>query len=111
MGTVSDAGLSSTPTVFDLPLASPQVLAANTRYWIVLSSAAASQTSAYWAWSNDQTAIGVAGEYFGDATIAYPNTSGPCQMRLSDTAAPEPSISLLVLLGGGILVARRRVAR
>ena len=109
IGSLSDTSLSGTLTVFDFPLASSYALAPNTRYWVVLNTNNGS--SAYWAWSSDQTAIGVAGEYLGHGTNVFSNTGGPYQMRLSDLSVPEPSTLLLALICGGVFVARRRIAR
>jgi hypothetical protein len=99
IGTLSDSALSSSLSVVDFTLASPDYLAANTRYWLVLNTT--NNSSAEWGWSFDQSALGVAGEYFGHGTSVYPNTaSGPYQMELSSSSAvPEPTTMLLLGLG------------
>lgn len=100
IGTLSDNGLPSTLLAVDFPLGSSYALAANTRYWLVLDSTNGS--TAVWSWSLDQSAVGVAGEYFGHGTSVFPNTEGPYQMRLSDTSAvPEPTT--MILLGSGLI--------
>lgn len=109
IGSLNDTSLSATLTVFDFVLATPYWIAPNTRDWIVLNTADGS--SANWAWSDDQAAVGVAGEYFGHGTSVFSDTGGPYQMQLSDSGVPEPSTLLLALIGGSVLVARRRIAR
>jgi hypothetical protein len=99
IGNQSDTVLTSTLSVVEFFLDSPCHLAANTRYWLVLTSTDGS--AAEWSWSADQTALGVAGEYFGQDgdDYIYPNyDSGPYQMRLSDIPLP-PS---LLLFGSGL---------
>jgi hypothetical protein len=109
IGTLSDAGLSTTLTVFDFPLVSPYDLAPGTRYWILLNTTDGS--SASWAWSLDQTAVGVAGQFFGHDATVTPDADGPYQMEVSGSNVPEPSTLLLAFIGGGILLARYRGAR
>ncbi len=111
IGTIDDNMLSGTLQDYFLNLTTAQVLTANTRYWIELSSM---DSNAGWSWSGDQNAVGVAGEYFANLNGVFDNSNGPYQMRLSDTAAtPEPGT--LVLLGGGICALtatlRRKLAR
>jgi hypothetical protein len=96
IGTLSDNYLPSTLAVVDFPLATPYALAANTRYWLVLNSI--NSSTADWGWSFDQTAIGVAGEYFGHLTEVFGNINGPYQMRLSDVPLP----GAVWLLGSGL---------
>ncbi len=112
IGTLSDSLLDPLVTEFQFLLGSPFVLAPNTRYWVELSGPA---SSAHWAWSLDQTALGVAGEFFSNTVGVSPNTEGPYQMSvdgsLADSAVPEPGA--LVLLGTGLVgftwaVRRRR---
>ena len=109
IGNLSDTSLSGTPKIVDFTLSSPYVLAPNLRYWIVLNTT--DRSSANWAYSLDQTAIGVAGELFGHGTSVFSNVGGPFQMRLSDTAVPEPSTWFLGLLSCCVLAARRWIAK
>jgi hypothetical protein len=104
IGTLSDNELPSTLSVVDFALGSPYALAANTRYWLVLDSLDyANISSVLWSWSLDQSAIGVAGEYFGhDDPFVFSNIWGPYQMQLSDTpTVPEPAT--MILLGSGLI--------
>src|SRR3974390_1619031 len=79
LGTVSDASLSSSSADFFFFAAYP--LAPNTRYWIQVAGTNAFSpiNSANWAWSLDQTALGVAGEFWGTRNGVSSNVSGPYQ--------------------------------
>ena len=114
VGTLSDTLLSSTPADFDFPLLSPFVLDANTRYWLGIT-AGSDGTSAQWAWSLDQFALGVAGEFFANQSGVFDNINGPYQMQLSGTipTSPIPEPSTLALLGAAaaLAAARRRAPR
>lgn len=114
IGTVDDSSLTSSLSVVDLLLSTPYSLAADTRYWIELSST--NDTTGLWGWSNDTSGPGVAGEYFESGGDVYPNVDGPFQMELSSSdvsSVPEPaSIAIFAsgLLGLGIALRRRRKA-
>jgi PEP-CTERM motif len=99
VGIVSDSSLTATLQPLTLTLPSPYALNANTRYWIQLTGAS---TTANWAWSLDQTALGVAGEFFQNQNGVFPNTDGPYQMQVSGSPIPEPG-TLMILLGSGLL--------
>jgi hypothetical protein len=110
IGTLSDNELPPTWSPDDFPLSSPYALAATTRYWLVLdlldlldSLDSTTISPVLWSWSLDQSAVGVAGEYWGYADpLVFSNTEGPYQMRLSDTSAvPEPAT--MILLGSGLI--------
>jgi len=109
IGTLSDNALPSTLSAVDFALGSPYALSANTRYWLVLGSTNGS--TVLWSWSLDQSAVGVAGEYFGHESVAFLNTVGPYQMGLSGTsAAPDPpptsatpEPATMILLGSGLI--------
>jgi hypothetical protein len=97
-GTVADSSLTASLEPLTLTLSSPYALAANSRYWIEVSG---NTTSAFWSWSMDQNALGVAGEYFFNDSGVNPNSEGAYQMQLSGGAVPEPGSVLL--LGSGLL--------
>jgi hypothetical protein len=105
IGSLSDASLTGTDTVFDFPLGTPFGLAADTRYWIQLSSTPGS--GARWDWSSDTSGVGVAAEFFEEDGIVHPNSDFPFQMKVN--AVPEPSS--LVLLGIGIAAGLAAVCR
>jgi hypothetical protein len=104
IGTLSDKSLPTNFSVVDFP--TNYHLDANTRYWIELNSSDGS--TAEWAWSPDQAALGVAGEYFGcyydGMTYVYQNNSifdgvqyGAYEMRV---IIPLPGA--VWLLGSGL---------
>jgi len=109
IGTMSDSGLTASLANYDFVLGSPFVLAPNTRYWVEVSGT----TSAGWAWSLDQTAAGVPGEYFFNELPGnpgtHPNIDGPYQMQVNGTAVPEPAS--MMLLGSGLVAAFARARR
>ncbi|MFZ0638819.1 MAG: PEP-CTERM sorting domain-containing protein [Candidatus Acidiferrales bacterium] len=99
LGTVSDLSLSTSLTDYTFSF-STYTLLADTTYWIQLSSSNGSV--AYWAWSLDQSAQGVAGQFFSNEDGVFPNTDGPYQMEVGGTgtsATPEPSSLFLAFTG------------
>ncbi len=108
LGTVSDSALSLIgPAVVDFPLSTPFALAADTRYWVELSTSTGS--NAAWPYSADTSGVGVANEFFFGNGSVHPNSTfgGPYVMQV--TVTPEPASLLLAGLGAvGLLVAVRR---
>jgi hypothetical protein len=98
---VPDSALTATPSAYDFPLAVPYVLAANSRYWIELSSNTAS--TANWDFSTDVSGPGVATEFFFFGGTAYPNAGAPYQMQVNADAilnpVPEPSGLMVFAIG------------
>ena len=114
----SDNSLSTSLADHDFSLASPQTLAANTRYWIIASSTDNSGT--LWSYTQDLSGVGVASEFnetlinAAGGNILEPNSDDsvnnaacftgpsesnvctPFQMEVAGDTVPEPS-SLLLL--------------
>ena len=107
IGTLSDNLLTSSLSVFSFPLTTPYSLAGGARYWIVLSYDTVNDSTAQWAWSLDQEAIGVAGEYYsnyggsGGWRGPFTNSGGSYQMELLGASTSEPGT--LITFGAGIL--------
>jgi hypothetical protein len=111
---VSDNSLSTSIADDAFSLATPQTLAANTRYWIIASSTDGSGTT--WSYTQDLSGVGVAGE-FNDTALddalandLVPNSSDktinpacfsssgadlctPFQTEVSGQTVPEPRVS------------------
>ena len=93
-----------------LSLTSTPILAANTRYWIGLSSG---NSQSEWFWSGDTSGVGVASEFLENVDGALPNVGNdPYQVQIALlTGIPEPSgmglgaLSLIALL---VLYRRRQ---
>jgi hypothetical protein len=102
VGNISDSVLSASLTVVGLNNFAPHTLAANTRYWVGISS---SDSSVVWSWTYDTTGIGVANEYFYNSygeSHATPNEFGPYQMSVTGdtlTATPLPSTWTMLIAG------------
>jgi|SRR5271166_4116196 len=95
-GTLSDSSLTSSLADYTFKLATPYGLGASTRYWVEIVG---SNSSANWAWSPDQNALGVAGEFFANQNGVFQNVDGPYQMELSGSPIPEPSTPMVLASG------------
>ena len=105
--TVNDSALTTTLATFNYQLPAPYPLAANTRYWIELTSGL---TTSEWSYPVTNLGIGVANEYVYYAGTVYANSSfTPYQMTVTTAAVPEPATLSLCGLGLAALVAARRV--
>jgi PEP-CTERM motif len=113
---VKDDGpnITLTPNFGDLKLA------ANTRYWVVLTDITPAENGKQtisWYWSTDITGPGVANEYYIDTTGQYANNDtlfGPFQMQIVAQTVPEPSTTVLLaagVFGGGVAYACCRKLR
>ena len=110
IGTVFDSSLTGTSTIYDFPLSTPFALAADTRYWIEISTSNGSAVT--WNWSTDTTGVGVGNEFYSNANGIFPNSPmGPYQMQVnvSSSTTPEPTVLVLCGLGAlGLFAALRR---
>jgi hypothetical protein len=110
VGTFSDNQLSSAVSTFAVSFA-PLTLAANSRYWIELSTTG----SVEWSFDGDASGIGVAGEFFQNQNGVFDSSDGPYQMQISDgqvSAVPElPSWTMMVLGFVGLVFVTRYKAR
>jgi hypothetical protein len=98
IGTVSESSLSATASVWNVSLVSPLSLAANTRYWVGLSTNNGAVMQ--WWYSSNSAGTGVTGEYFSNNNGTFQNVGdGPYQMSVSVTAVPEPTTSAMALAG------------
>jgi hypothetical protein len=104
IGTLNESTVGSNPALFAFSLSSAFLLAANTQYWVVLSSTG---SDAGWGVTTDQVdAIGTTGQYFTGGGASTPDFEpyniytnlGAYQMKVLATAVPEPSsFSLLIV--------------
>ncbi len=98
-GSLPDSDLSTTLNPFSVGAALS--LAADTLYWVELSSTG----SVNWSYSTDTSGLGVANEYFanygGTGTVrVFPNSGGPpYQMEVVGTATPLPSTWTMLIAG------------
>lgn len=108
LGTVNDDTFYNMPAIYDVGLTSYPTLADDTRYWIGLSGT----TTAEWYYDSDSSGIGVASEFFSNQIGVFSNDNDPYQMSVTErvTEAPEPSSSLLLVVGAS-LVALARLRR
>jgi hypothetical protein len=110
VGTFSDNQLSSAVSAFTVNFA-PLTLAANSRYWIELSTTG----SVEWSFDGDASGVGVVGEIFQNQNGVFDSSDGPYQMQISDgqvSAVPElPSWTMMVLGFVGLAFATRYKAR
>jgi hypothetical protein len=91
-------------------------LAANSRYWVVLTDITPpgnGKQTISWCWSSDISGTGVANEFYIDKTGLHANNDtlfGPFQMQVMAESLPEPSsIALLTVgFGSGVAYIRRR---
>jgi hypothetical protein len=109
IGTVSDASLGGTASVWSVSLGSPLSLAAGTRYWVGLSTS--NNANAQWSYASSSAGTGVAGEYLSNNTGTFSTVgNGPYQMTVSVAAVPEPSLTVMALVGlacSGVAIRRR----
>lgn len=100
LGTVADSTLGTTGTLVDVPVTKIG-LAADTRYWIVLSSPS---SNAQWDYSFDNSGVGVPNEFWSDQGV-FPNSEGPYLMEItvSSPVAPVPEPAGAILLCTGLV--------
>lgn len=111
-GNISDSFLTGALSVADFSLSTN--LAANTRYWVRLSTPNGDPVS--WSWSLDASGVGVGGGFFTNSNGRFPNANGPYQMQVSGSGfigVPETSTWVTLVLGFaglGAMVRGRRKA-
>lgn len=121
LGTFNDSDLSLTAAIYDISVNS-YALAANTRYWIELSSVPNSVSTVEWNYASSAAGTGVSSEYWAytpSETITVAANSdappGPYQMSVTTTTnVPEPGTLYQVLTAVGVSVfaaSRRRLVR
>ncbi len=134
LGSIAESSIVGATGVYSFSAFTPISLAANTRYWIELTStdtSASPGASAMWNYAVDDTgtdagSTNLSGEYFVNSNTSaasnvgtYPNgsesdTNGPYVMTLSSlstspTSAPEPATLGILGIGmAGIRLVRRR---
>ena len=101
------AGSLGSDLVYDFSLASPIALAANTRYWIELTT---TNVSATWPFSLDLSGTGVASEFFFSAGAPAPNFEGPYLMRVEATVPEPATVGLVGLAMLALAMLRRKKA-
>ena len=109
IGTLSDSSVTSSLADYTFTLSSPYTLAANTTYWIELTSDNGS--SIFWSYSFDTSGPGVADQYYINVLGVEPNWGGPYQMSVNGNSAqvPEPGMLLMLAAGlGAILLLKNR---
>jgi hypothetical protein len=108
LGIVNDSALSDTPAIYEITLTAYPLLTDDTLYWVGLSGT----TTAQWAYDYDESGIGVADEFFANQIGVFSNDDDPYQMSVTEgvSVAPEPSNSILIVVGIGFLALLRRRA-
>jgi hypothetical protein len=116
LGTINDSALSAyTPATVDFSQASAIDLAANTRYWVEVSST--DDSSAGWSYTTDTTGVGVASEYNANSFQVYNNSGDPSLALINDpyqlqvngvAAVPLPGAAWLFASAVAGLAALRR---
>ena len=96
-GAFSDSILSTSLSPVSFSFA-PLSLAANTRYWIGLTSTG----SVNWAWSTDISGPGVAAEFLDNQNGVKDNLNGPYQMQVPTEIAATPLPATLPLFATSI---------
>lgn len=110
---MNDNSLSaSLPAAYSFSLATPQVLSADTRYWIIASSSNGSGT--LWSYTADTSGVGVANEFDVGAYGLGPTSNEPFQMAILGKSVPETSpvfpLALAVLGVIAVLARKQRLA-
>lgn len=107
LGSVADTDVADDGTIVDFSGLS-YALSANTRYWIFAE--ADSPTNLFWNYENDDSGLGVSGEYYffappgeGGGPAVGPNSDGAYQMSVTMIAASVPEPSSLALMGLGVI--------
>ena len=89
VGVVNDTSLTATAAIVDVLPGAPISLAANTRYWIGLSTS--DNSTAQWVFTSSSAGLGVSGQFFSNSSGTHGVSDGPYQMAV----VPEPSVGAL----------------
>jgi hypothetical protein len=104
---VADNSLSTSMADYDFTLSAPQLLTANTRYWIV--GASSNNSGTLWSYTEDLSGVGVAGEFDIDTYGLGPVSNEPYQMEVAGNTMPEPGPEgLLAIALATVGIARLR---
>ncbi len=99
IGSISEVFASGSAD-YTFALATPYTLLAGDTYWIQLTGSNGDTLG--WDWSTDQTAKGVAGQFFANSRGVFSNIQGPYQMEVSSAATVAPEPNMLLVLGMAI---------
>lgn len=108
IGTLNDSALTAVPQVYDFPVGSNISLAANTRYWIVVSTSNGSVAA--WDYASTSAGTGVANEFYYTDGGSSPNDDVPYIMQVTANAAavspsttPAPPTLILMIAALGVM--------
>ncbi|MDE2005089.1 MAG: hypothetical protein KGI51_00880 [Rhodospirillales bacterium] len=117
LAVVADSSLSTTASILQIASFAPKALAANTRYWIQLSSFGTPATSAAWSFVNSSRGANVSSQFSlntaGVVGVTPDSASGVSVFVMQAIGVPEPGSFWLLSIAALLLssVASRRSIR